>query len=1097
MIDDFVSLHTHCEYSFLDGFGHPKQFVARAKELGQTAIAITDHGNVSAHKKWHDECKKADVKPILGLEAYVTDDATAKNDRRMWHITLLAKNATGYRNLLKLVTASWEDGFYYKPRTDWEMLRQYSEGIVATSGCPSGRIGRGISKDAWTSKEVVSELKRQAGIFKDYYVELSPWKYQEGIGIAQQIYKAAKTEGLPIILTMDAHYPCAKDAHIQDVMLCIQNNVKFSDPNRMRFSQDDFCLHSGADMEMKWRAIHGNRLPFLDEMITNTKKIADSVNLVFPSAVPLSFPLEGDKNKFFRDLCEKGLKAKKLHDRPAYRERMEYEFELILSKNFVDYFLVVSDMIVWAKENGIVVGAARGSSCGSLICFILRITEIDPLLHGLMFERFIDVSRKDLPDIDIDFESERRDEVKGYLATKYGNDRIANLATFGTFKGKLCLQDIGRVFSDKIPWEAVEETKRLVIQRSSADSRYGATIEDTFTNFEQAAEHLKKYPELGLAKELEGQIRQLGIHAAGVVISNEPIGNFAAIYVTSKKDRVISMDYADASSVGLLKIDILGLTVLTALKRTIELINKRHGKKIEITELPLDDAAVYENFCKQKLHGIFQFEGESTRQVCRQIQPRNFEALVAINALSRPGPLHSGGTTSFIERRFGREKVKPLHPSLEEITHATYGITVYQEQVMQVVRVMGKFDWSGIATVRKMMSKKYGDEAFGAMQAKFVDGAKSQGVTEADAVAVWKNICTFGAWAFNKSHSVAYSTIAYHLMWLKTHYPLEFYASVISCEPDDEKRRRMLKEYTNGGGKLLPVDVNESERQLACNGIGLRLGYDSVIGFREDWVDQVIQRKPFNSFIDFSSRCQVPDKQSEKLLKIGAFRNLTFTAVKKQRDLFGDDEAVRDDFDYRFPSQADVLEHCPLAAENKEQRQFQDWLKTKVKERVWTLQDLDGIDKRTDVLIIGRTNPSTSFDTKNKMEEAMSRGNEWESKSGEEALTKEQYNFLNFNLEDETDLIIVRVSYKLYPKFKDMLWAIKPSDVVAVRGMCNGTMRMAFAYSIVNLTNLKAKIEAGEPLTGVEQDFLSGKKEKRSYGHARPQKTPIEEGCGF
>jgi DNA polymerase-3 subunit alpha len=1082
MSDDFVHLHVHSEYSFLDGLGHPADFVARAKELRQKAIAITDHGNVSAHKRWFDACKEGGIKPILGVEAYVCDDALKKTDRRMYHITLLAKNLVGYRNILKLVSASWQDGFYYKPRTDWEMLRQYSEGVVATSGCPGGRLGHGVSKEGWTGKRVTDELKRQAAIFDDYYVEMSPWQYPEGQNFAKEAYEAVKREGFKPILTMDAHYPRPEDAKTQDIMLCIQNNCKFSDPDRMKFSQDDYCLHSGNDMAAKWHAIHGKSLPLLDDMIVNTRRIADMTNFDFRKATPLAFQHKGDKAKLLRKLCEAGLKSRKLHDRPAYRERLEYEYELVCSKNFVDYFLVVADLIVWAKEQGILVGPARGSSCGSLMCFLLRITEIDPLLHSLMMERFIDVSRSDLPDIDIDFDAERRHEVKEYLEATYGADRVANLATFSTFKGKMCLQDIGRVFSDKIPFEAVDECKRLIVERSSADSRAGFTIEDTFTNFEQAAGHLKKYPELAIAKTLEGQIRQLGVHAAGVVISNEPIGNFAAVYITKNKDRVISMDYHDAVSVGLLKIDVLGLTALTAIKRTIEAVKRNHGKKIEINDTPLDDAAVFENFCQQKLQGIFQFEGESTRQVCRQIQPKKFDDLVAINALSRPGPLHSGGTTSFIERRFGREPVVLVHPIFDGVTKDTYGIAVYQEQVMRVVKDMGLFSWKETATIRQAMSKKYGDEFFATMGAKFVAGATSQGASVETAKKVWENICTFGSWAFNRSHSVAYSVMAYQLMWLKTHYAPEFYASVVSCDDDTDKQRRVLKEYTMSGRPLLPVCINNSCKQITADKTGLRLGFDAVKGLPEKAADAIVAARPYKNLIDFKARCKVPKTLPDKLLRLGAFRDLLFAHTSAQGDLFGADQSVTDDADYRNPKQADVMELCPLAVQSDVNEKWRAWIKTKAKTKIWTIRELDEITTKTDVVIIGFTNAKNSFNLKNKQEEAQSRGKAWNPKEQEKHYTKEQYNFLNFGLEDETDDIIVRVSYNMYPKFKDMLWALKPDEPVLVQGMLTGVMRMCFSYNIISLPKFQAKLEAKGKLTPQEQDLLSGIKKKQFNG---------------
>lgn len=1078
--DPFTHLHTHCEYSFLDGFGHPADFVQRAHELGQRAIAITDHGNVSAHKRWNDACVERGMKPILGVEAYVCDDSTARNNRTRWHITILAKTLKGYQNLLKVVSLSWEHGFYYKPRTDWDILKQYGEGLIVTSGCPSSRIGRGIRDSGWREPDVAKELDRQAAIFKDYYVELSPWNYPEGITTARLVYQVAKAKGLPMILTMDAHYPRPQDASTQDIMLCIQNNTLFNDPARMRFSQQDFAIHSGAEMAEKWQALHRKEAPLLEDMLLNTQRITDSVDFLFPSATPLSYSHDGDKVELLRQWCREGLKRKGLSDKAKYSSRMRYEFELVVSKQFVDYFLVVGDLIRWAKGQGIVVGAARGSSCGSLMCYVIGITEIDPLQHNLMFERFIDVNRADLPDIDIDFESERRHEVKAYLESKYGADKVANLPTFGTFKGRLCLQDIGRIFRDVIPPEAITETKRLIVQRSSADARAGFTIEDTFTNFEKAAEWLKKYPQLAVAKALEGQIRQLGVHAAGIVISQEPIGNFAAIYTTpQKKDRVISMDYHDANSIGLLKIDVLGLTVLTAIKRILKLVKERHGVDIDISTLPLDDRPVYEAFCRQELQGIFQFDGLATRQVCRQVKPENFEHLVAINALSRPGPLHSGSTTSFIARRWGREETVYLHPMLEGVTRETYGITVYQEQVMHIVRNMGKFDWGQTAQIRKAMSKKFGNEFFDKMRVIFIEGARSQGVSEEDAVKVWLNICTFGSWCFNKSHSVAYSITAYQLMWLKVHYPNEFYAGSISCENDELVKKGMIREFISKGGKALPVSVNKSQETIACEGEALRLGLDSVKGLTEAVKKQLLTKRPFRSYIDFTSKCKVPPKQADILLRVGAFRDLKFDTLDQQLDMFGANAAKTATFDYQNPKDDDVRQYCPLAIDDKLCDKWRAWVKKTLRKPILTVRDLEGITEKQDVIILGNCDPD-QFNLKNKLEESRSYGKEWEAPENEKHWDEHAFDFLNFDVDDGTASVIVRVSYKQYPKFKDMLWEVKPDEVVAVQGMYNGIMWMVFAFTIVNLTRLRRKLEANEPLDEHEQNFINGKRGRRA-----------------
>ena len=1077
MSDDYVNLHSHGTYSYLDGYGHPSQFVTRVQELGQTALGMTDHGNVSCHYKTSVVCKKAGIKPVLGLEAYVCDDATIKDNehKRSWHVTLWARNTEGYRNLLKIVTQSYELGFYYKPRTDWATLKANAKGLIASSGCPSGKIGRGITYEHWDQAKVVAEMKRQAGLFEDgaYYAEVIPLEYENGIEWGRSVYKSAVAAGVPMILTRDAHYPRPEDASTQDIMLCIGNNAKFNDPERMKFSQQDFYISSGAEMAEKWHKLHGKVCPGLDDMILNTKRIADSIDFAFPTATHLSFDYKGDKSKLLRKLCDQGMKDRGLVGKPGYKERLDYEFKLVKEKDFTDYFLVVSDMIRWAKRNGILVGAARGSSCGSLMCYLTDITDIDPLRFNLLFERFIDVSRIDPPDIDVDFESERRDEVKSYLEQKYGQDHVAQLATFATFKGRLCLQDVGRVFSDTIPTEVIDAAKKMIIQRSAADSRSGFAVEDTFKNFTQAAEYLKQYPELGHAQKLEGQIRQLGVHAAGVVISNDPIGNFAAMYVTKNKDRVISMDGPDASAVGLLKIDILGLTALTTTKHILATIKERHGIDLDRKEIPLDDKEVYKAFCDQRLEGIFQFEGFSTKQVCRQVQPENFEHLTAINALSRPGPLHSGSTTAFIARRHGKEEAEPIHPSLKTITNLTYGIIVYQEQVMQVVRGMGKFDWADTAAVRKAMSKKLGVEYFDKMKAKFVAGASGQGVDEASAFKAWANVCTHGIWSFNRSHAVAYTVMAYRMMWLKVHYTAEFYAASISCETDAAVQRNILREAKSVGQKILPVCINRStDKVLSCDDGGLRLGLPALVGITTKTMEAVVKCRPYSSVIDFNRRCKVTPKQSDVLLKVGAFRDLNCKSISAQGDLFGADKAEREDFSYKEPKDADVREFCPLAADDKACAEAQAWFANEYGKKVWAIRELESTPEKVEVLIIGRTNSGSDYSLKNKMEGSRSRGEKFDRKRGEEEFTERQYDFLNFNMDDGTAMIIVRVSHKQYPKFKDMIWKVQPTDLVAVKGMYNGVQWMHFAFQIINLTQLRRKLASGEKLDKFEAKFI-------------------------
>lgn len=1057
---DFVNLHNHCEFSFLDGYGHPDWFVNRAKELGQTAIAITDHGNISAHKRWYDSCVKAGIKPILGIEAYIVDDITKKDSRVRFHITLWAKNLEGYRNLTRLVSLAYSDGFYFKPRIDWNSLKRHRVGIIATSGCPSGRIGQMITKMNRGVEEIKKEMLRQKAIFEDgnYFVELAPWSYEEGQKVARVVYQAATELGLPMILTNDAHYPLKEDAEKQDLLLAIQQLKKVSDKDRLKFDQQDFYLKTGQEMKESWESIYKD-LPFKEEMLSNTVKIAGSVEFEFPEAKPISFPYEGDKIKLIRKLINTGVKERKIELTEEYKERIERELDLIVKKDFVDYFLVISDLVKWSKDNGIMVGPARGSSCGSLICYLTHITEIDPIPHGLLFERFIDLNRTDLPDVDIDFEDERREEVKQYLKDKYGEDRVASLATFGTFQGRLCIQDIGRAFSDRIPSEVVEEVKKLIVQRSGGDSRYGFSVEDTFVNFDNAAEHLKNYPELGFAKYFEGQVRQMGIHAAGTVVSNEPIENFAAFYRSSNSEKVISMDYAAASSVGLLKIDILGLTTLTVLRKTIELIKERHGISIDLNSLPTDDEKIYDAFKEGKLFGVFQFDGQAMMQVCRQVQPENFTELVAINGLSRPGPLHSGGTTSYINRKFAKEEITYSHPIVESITKETYGVTIYQEQVMKIVKELGNFSWKDTSTIRQTMSKSRGTEAFDVYQDKFIKGAVENGMDAEAAEKVWKNIYTFGSWAFNKSHSVAYTMIGYWCMWLKVYYPIEYYVTMMQIERSDDKLRKVIKEYINEGHTLLGVDVNKSKVTYSIFEDAIVTGFSNVVGIGEHNAEPIVKNQPYQSFIDFK-KSNRNEKIANTLLELGAFKDLEFESTDSQQSLFGDHLVVNKSFDYKNPSSEVIRKFTPMALQEKLIPKWAPIAKKEHGKIILPIRTIERFAEKTTITVIGTTDPNKFFNPKNKIEEMRSKGRTEEEirkelmiPMSQEDLHTNLYDFLNFDLEDETDYVTVRIPYKRYPEYKDFMWSLKPNDVIMVEGMVNGGIRMLFANKITKLNS--------------------------------------------
>jgi DNA polymerase III subunit alpha len=1074
--DDFVHLHVHSEYSLLDGFGHPEEYIKRVKEIGQKAVAITDHGSIAAHYKWFDACTKEGLKPILGCEMYVVDDVSVK-ERKRHHITILAKTNEGLVNLNKLVSFSYAAGFYYRPRVDWDQLAKFHRGLIATSGCPASKTGSMVVHEHATVDDIAKELKRQQLIFGgEYFVEMSPWSYPEGKQYAKIIYAAAEKAKIPIVLTMDVHYPKKEQQSVQDVMLCIQTRSRYRDTSRMKFSQTDFYVKTGEEMEESWRTAYPD-LQWKDSLIKNTKVIADKIKITFPKAKSVTFDSILDKEEHLREVCEAQLKARGLSKNKEYTDRAKRELDLIVEKKFIDYFLVISDVVSWAKSQGIYVGAARGSSCGSLVCYLLNITTVDPMPYGLLFERFIDINRADLPDIDMDFEDERREEVKKYLMSKYGVDRVASLSTYGTFRGRMCLQDVGKVFD--VPPSVVAEVKELVVQRQGGDSRYSFSVEDTFTSFDKAAKHLQSYPQLGFAKHLEGYIRNKGVHAAGVIISNDPIENFASCYYDSKTgDRIIHMDYDDIKAIGLLKIDILGLTALTIFKKASQLIKKRKGVEIDFQSINLEDEKVLTAFRKGKMFGIFQFDGQAVMGVARQVQPKNFRELVATNALGRPGALHSGSTSLYIDRKDGKEKIDYVHPLVKQITEETYGVAIYQEQVMNIVRYIGCFDWEGIGAVRKLMSKSQGVEAFNKYREEFVKGALTHKISDAKANELWKSICTFGSWAFNKSHSVAYTTMGFWMMWLKVYYPLEFYCAMLQCEKDDDSKKKIIKEFVNDGGNLYPVNVNHSKQRMTIDKKGLRVGLLDVKGIGESLADKIVQKQPYRSVADLKGRLK-KDAAVEALLKIGACDGLLMGHQDLTLNLFPDieKEAL---VPPPVPKTEDIIDLCPSMIVDKVHAHWKDWVEETIDSEIntkkgkdnyelLTIRQVEKLKKRTNVSLICRTNRSTQFNSKNRIDEAESKGTTMAIEAGKR---KDDYDIIDFTVDDETSFVICRLSHDVYPKFKNMLWEVKPHEVLLVSGWVSPDFMMIFTKSVINLSRLRAKLDGDGDLTEDERKML-------------------------
>lgn len=823
----FFNLHQHTTYSFLDGYGTPEQIADRLNIIDQEGCAITDHGNIYSHVPFVKEFKKTNKHLVFGCEFYIREKIEAM--KGYFHVTVLAKNNNGYQNLLKLVNLSNKQ-FYYKPRITFEQLAKNSKGLIILSGCFC---------DGWFIKNPAGE-EQWLKWFKnsEWYIELQPFKdLQERWN---QIVDIANRRGLPCVVTFDSHYPSLEDKTVHDFMLAINTNRPLADPDRLKL---DYPLHMLNINEVVHRC--REMKTYKEEWITCTYDIAMKCDVELPktSMIKLDVTIESIQAE-----CRAVMKKMKLDKKEEYTDRLEYELRLIKEKNFMDYFEIISDLMKWAKTK-MLCSPGRGSSAGSLVCYLLGITEVDPIKFGTLFERFIDLNRKDLPDIDLDFPASQREEVIEYFKTKYGKDKTVQLVTFNTFKPKAIIQDGARVL--KIPhWEAKESTSQM-IERSGGDSRAEFCLNDSIQQYDKLKSFFDKYPKLYDAVNLEGQIRQIGKHAAAVAIASDPLEKIGAI-----KDDILSIDKYSTEDVGLLKIDVLGLETLDVIQDICKEVKFDFN---EFYKIPLDDKTTFENvFTNARLIGVFQFEGKSVRKVCEDIKPTIFDHLVHITALGRPGPLNSGSTRDYI-KRFNGEKYE-IDPILKPYTKDTLGIIIFQEQVMNVVKNIGKLSWEDTSSIRKAMSKNLGEEYFNKYKNKFIKGAKDQGIDAAKAESIFKSIYTFGSWAFNLSHAVSYALLSYWIGYCKAHWPEYFYARILKNKTEPLEIIPVLKEF---GGKFISLDINKSKKYFSTDGKVLIGGFTNIKGIGDAAAQKIINGQPYESIEDFKSR--VPNGIANKV----------------------------------------------------------------------------------------------------------------------------------------------------------------------------------------------------------------------------------------
>ncbi len=877
---DFVHLHCHSQYSLLDAASKVPELVKRAVELKFPALAITDHGNLFGAIAFYEEAMRQGIKPIIGIEAYIAPhsrfDKTAHGIKEAsFHITLLARNEVGYHNLLKLTTASYTEGFYYKPRIDKEILKKYSEGLIGLSGCLKGEI----PYNTWNEQidKAKEAIKSFIDIFgtENFYLELMNQGIEAQFKLMEYYPQFAKEFGIKMVVTNDCHYIERAGAASHDALICIGTGSNLSDEDRMRYHGDNFYLKSAQEMKELFK-------DFPDALKT-TIEIAEHCNLELDfkkTHLPKFTPPDGKKPEIFlEELCYKHLKDKVTKEKYAdYEKRLQYELGVITKMGFTGYFLVVWDFIRFAKENNIPVGPGRGSAAGSLVAFVLGITAIDPIRFGLIFERFLNPDRISMPDIDIDFCYERRDEVIDYVRKKYGQESVAHIITFGTMAAKAAVRDVGRVMG--MSYQDVDKIAKLIPLELEMTLERALQMEPRLRDLTVANPEVKQLIET--SKALEGLTRHASTHAAGIVISDGPLYEYCPLF---KANDVISTQYdmGAVEKIGLLKMDFLGLRTLTVVDEARKLVEKRKQKKLDLDNLPLDDQPTYDLLSRAEAIGVFQLESSGMRDLLKKMKPTRFEDLIALLALYRPGPLGSGMVDDFIKRMHDPLQIKYDHPALEPILKETYGIILYQEQVMQIVSTLAGFSLAKADSLRRAMGKKI-PEIMEKEKKSFIDGAAKGNVNARTAEKIWNLIEYFSGYGFNKSHSTAYALISYQTAYLKANYTTEFMAALLTSEKDNtDKIVRYIEESRRIGIQVLPPSVNESYSEFTCLEKDIRFGLTAVKNVGSLAVESIIAAReakgPFKSLYEFAERIDLRlcnRKVFESLIKCGAFDEFGF-----------------------------------------------------------------------------------------------------------------------------------------------------------------------------------------------------------------------------
>ena len=883
----FVHLHVHTKYSILDGMNTIENLVALAKEYRMPALAITDHGNLYGTIEFYRHAMAQGIKPVIGCEVYVAPRSrfdkgnTYGIPNASFHLILLAKDTRGYKNLIKLVSAGHLEGFYYRPRIDKELLKEHHEGLIALSACLKGEIPYRLLEGKY--EEARKALEEYMDIFGkgNFYLELQDNKIEDQVRVNRELFSMARKFDVPLVATGDCHYLKKEDARAHEILLCIQTNSNINNNQRFRFSTDEFYVKPPVEMAQAF-----NEVP---EAIYNTVEIAERCNieiemghLMLPEyKVPHGYTPES----FLKKLVYEGLEDRLGKEGPdrsipkgIYENRIEEELKIINSMGYAGYFLIVWDFVNFAKSRGIPVGPGRGSAAGSLVAYCLKIIDLNPLRYGLLFERFLNPERVSMPDIDIDFCMDRRDEVIQYVSEKYGSHHVAQIITFGTMAARGVIRDVGR--SLDIPYGEVDKIARLIPEGPNISLREAIEAEPRLREIMKRDDKIKELMEYALT--LEGLTRHSSTHAAGIVISKDPLIEHVPLCKGSNGEVVTQFSMENIEKIGLVKFDFLGLRTLTIIDRAVQLIN-RHGsdkERFDITSIPLDDPATYRRLSSGATMGIFQLESRGMRDILMKVQPDTFEDLIAILALFRPGPLGSGMVDDYVKRRRGLVPVEHEIPELEEILKETYGVIVYQEQVMKIANVLAGFSLGEADLMRRAMGKK-DPETLRKLKDRFIKGCIEHGTDQERASRLFDLIEYFAGYGFNKSHSAAYALISYQTAYLKTHYPVEYMAAMLTCDMGKmEKITAGIKECREMGIEVLPPDVNESDLDFTISGKTIRFGLGAIKNVGEGAIQAILKAREkgkFTSIFDFCRRVnlkKVNRRTIESLIKSGAFDSL-------------------------------------------------------------------------------------------------------------------------------------------------------------------------------------------------------------------------------